>query len=312
MATARLISLTLVLWRFIGLGKIMKVYSKIIFILTLCLVTFAVTPVFAAELFFDAQTKKLGVGQEFLINLFLNTSGESINAIDGKVYFPKELLELTEIRSGGSIINFWIEKPKLEQSGIIVFSGVIPSGYQETKGPIFSIVFIAKAKSNGVIKIRDANVLLNNGQGTEASLTVSDFSFAIQGTAQSGTQIAEKEDHDPPEEFKPEIANNPDIFDGKWFLVFVAQDKGSGIDHYEVREGKKPFIVAESPYFLQNQNLDKDIAVKAVDSSGNERVVAVPPQNPLPWYKNYSILVILIIVLIIIGVISKNFYDKNT
>ena len=29
---------------------------------------------------------------------------------------------------------------------------------------------------------------------------------------------------------------DPNVFDGKWFLVFAALDKGSGIDHYEVME----------------------------------------------------------------------------
>jgi len=59
--------------------------------------------------------------------------------------------------------------------------------------------------------------------------------------------------------------------DGKYFLVFSTQDKGSGVDHYEVREGRfGGFSEVSSPYILKYQSLDKKIFVKAIDKFGNE------------------------------------------
>ena len=148
--------------------------------------------------------------------------------------------------------------------------------------------------------------LLNDGTGTETNTTISNLQFVISGQGPaSQPAVVETKDIDIPESFEPMVASDPAIFDGKYFLVFVTQDKGSGIDHYEVREGREPFVVAESPYLLQDQNLHKKIAVKAVDRSGNERLITLPPQKPLPWYENYIILAILIIMVFITGVILR-------
>ena len=285
-----------------------KIQNYFIGVLIAFLLLTFTRPVFAAELFFEAKNREFTQGEEFLVSIFLNSLEESINAAEGRVLFPENLLEVKEIRDGNSIITFWIERPKIEQLGIIGFSGIIPGGYQETKGFLLSVVFRAKASGNGAIEIRDAKVLLNDGEGTSTDVKISNFQFSIFKEAPiSQTPILEIKDTDPPEYFKPEIAQSPEIFDGKYFLVFATQDKGSGIDHYELCEGsKKKCVIAESPYLLQNQKLDQQIFVKAVDKSGNERVIMLPPQKPLPWYKNYAILAILIIIgLFVAGVILR-------
>jgi hypothetical protein len=262
----------------------------------------------AAELFFEAKNREFTQGEEFLASIFLNSLEESINAAEGRVLFSENLLEVKEIRDGNSIINFWIERPRIEQAGAIGFSGIIPGGYQETKGLVFSVVFQAKANGSGAIEIQDAKVLLNDGEGTSASVKLSPFQFSISQEEPATPPMVETvKDTNPPEDFEPEIASDSNIFDGKYFLVFATQDKGSGIDHYEVCEGsKRKCMIAESPYLLQNQKLDQQIFVKAVDKSGNERAVMLPPQKPLPWYKNYFVLAILIIIgLMVIGVILR-------
>ena len=118
-------------------------------------------------------------------------------------------------------------------------------------------------------------------------------------------------DTDSPESFKPIITQSPDVFNGKYFLVFVTQDKGSGIDHYEVSEGGGKFMVAASPYLLKNQKLNKKITVMAIDKSGNKRTVIVSSENAIPWYKNYLILVILIIGSILIYISGKFLWGKQ-
>ena len=235
---------------------------------------------FAAEVSFDTKSQDIKVNQLFEVGVFINTDDESINAIEGKIIFPQDLLEIKKINDGNSIINFWIEKPKSATGGQIAFSGIVPGGYNDSRGLIFSITFLAKKEGGGAIEFSGVKALRNDGQGTEAPLTISNFKFLISN---------------PPEEFTPQIAADPAIFDGKWFLVFATQDKGSGIDHYEVCEGKRKCVAAESPYLLQNQDLDEGIVVKAVDKSGNERAVTIPAQKSRAWYKDYVIVAILII-----------------
>ena len=258
---------------------------------------------FAAEVSFDTTSQDIKVNQLFKVGVFINTDEESINAIEGKIIFPQDLLEIKKINDGNSIINFWIEKPKSATGGQIAFSGIVPGGYNDSRGLIFSITFLAKKEGGGAIEFSGVKALRNDGQGTEAPLTISNFKFLIsnQPAGEPIPQITtpKTEDRNPPEEFTPQIAASPSIFEGKWFLVFATQDKGSGIDHYEVCEGKRKCVAAESPYLLQNQDLDEEIVVKAADKNGNERVTAIPPQKPRVWYKNYAISSILIIIMIV-------------
>jgi hypothetical protein len=59
-------------------------------------------------------------------------------------------------------------------------------------------------------------------------------------------------------------------------------------------------VPAASPYILTDQSLQKKIFVKAIDQSGNERIVVLAAQHPLPWYENYLVLGIIMVVILII------------
>ncbi|MDO8524599.1 MAG: hypothetical protein Q7R99_03150 [bacterium] len=258
-----------------------------------------------AGLVFSQEIKK---GEQFESSISLETNGEIINAVEGKIIFSSNTLELKEIRDGNSIINFWVERPK-NNGNEIVFSGIIPGGYQEVSGFLFSVVFAAKEDGAEALKIKDARVLLNDGKGTLAK------------TAQiliSQSPIQKTQDNNPPEEFTPQIASDPAIFAGQWFLVFASQDKNSGIDHYEILETKNKkqatknsgWTVAESPYALKDQELKSFIFLKAIDKVGNERVEMLAPRYALGWYEQPLIWGIILLGAIALFIISKFLWQK--
>ncbi|MBU4256970.1 cohesin domain-containing protein [Patescibacteria group bacterium] len=279
--------------------------QKLKIVLIACILSLIAVPVLAAEVSFDTKTQEIRAGQLFEVGVFINTDNEEINAIEGKIIFPQDLLKIKKINDGNSIINFWIDPVRncvsngVKKPNEICFSGITPGGYNDIQGLIFSITFLAKKGGNGAIEFTGVKVLRNDGKGTEAPLTISNFQFLIFNPPTGGPvpQITapKTEDRNPPEEFTPQIAADPTVFNGKWFLVFATQDKGSGVDHYEVCEGKRKCVITESPYLLQNQDLDEAIVVKAIDKNGNERVATIPAQKSRAWYKNYSLPVILII-----------------
>ncbi len=280
-----------------------------VFCFVLFSVFFALLPSIsqAAELKLSSPIHELSVNQQFQVDLVLDTEKEEINAVEGKVIFPENLLELKEIRDGNSIINFWIERPKVKSGNQIAFSGIIPGGYTGKKGLIFSAIFQSKNKGESTIEIQEAKTLLNDGKGTQALLSISNLQFLISEQVPSPQiPISEIIDNEPPESFVPKIAADPSIFDGKMFLVFATQDKKSGIDYFEVRETRQriltmfsKWIPAESPYVLQDQDLRSYVFVKAVDRAGNERIVFLPPKYPLKWYEQPLVWVILILGVII-------------
>ena len=274
-------------------------HTVLIFLVACCLSLVAI-PVFAAELYFGTHTKEAGVSQYIEAGVFLNTEGESINAVEGSVSFPSLLLLPKEIWNGNSIVSLWVEEPFLEREGALRFSGVIPGGYEGNKGHLFSVIFQAQEEGKAVLDVLSARTLLNDGEGSESSLRVSPMELTI-GSELKGPEVLFPYDPDAPESFIPQISQDPNLLEGRWFLVFATQDKASGIDHYEVRE-TRPGIsalfpkwqVTESPHVLQDQELKSSIFVKAVDKKGNERVAALPAQNPLKWYENSGILVIIV------------------
>ncbi len=258
----------------------------------------------AAELTLTSEIQEVGIDQQFQVDLVLNTENEEINAIEGRVIFPEDLLELKEIRDGNSVINFWIDRPraitnKETNNNEIVFAGITPGGFNGQNGLIFSAVFQSMREGSGAIEVHDIKALLNDGEGTEAETRILNLEFRI---LKSESQIPDSRfqilpDADPPEEFIPQIAADPAIFDGKWFLVFATQDKKSGIAGYAIHESTrirtrvdaKDWISAESPYLLRDQKLRSYIYVKAADKAGNERIAMILPKYPLKEHVDWWI-----------------------
>jgi len=85
-----------------------------------------------------------------------------------------------------------------------------------------------------------------------------------------------------PEEFELEFTE----IEGKNYLVFITKDKTSGVEYYEVKEGKGSFAKAISPYLLKDQNLRSAIEVRAIDGAGNKRIVKFTPTFKIIWLKS--------------------------
>ena len=272
--------------------------------------------IFAAEIFFE-QEKSPGLENQFKMGVFLKTE-ELLNAIEGKIRFPVNLLGLKTIENGNSIVTVWLERPTAGEAGEITFSGITPGGYQGSKGFVFSMTFLVKQEGIGAFDIHNVKVLRNDGKGTEAKLQTFSSKFIIsRKTNEIQIPISEVKDINPPESFVPEIARDESIFNGKQFIVFATQDKASGVDRYEVKESRQKILTffsrwraAESPYILQDQELRSYVFVKAVDKAGNERIAEINPQHSLGWYENYENWIIIILGLVIVYAIKRFLWRK--
>ena len=274
--------------------------KKIIIIVVVFL--FFTRPASAAIFSFDAPANQIRPGDEFNIDLMLDTEKQEINAVEAKILFPTDVLELKEISDGNSLINMWAQKPEFskdasEQVGVVSLAGVIPGGYNGYLGKRKIISLIFQAKNNGAssVLITEAKALLNDGLGTAAPVTSTNWQFSISADAPV-VGGAPTKDQERPENFVIYLSQDANVFDGKWFIVFNTQDKKSGINYYEVAEDKRNVGVdyvklnwhqAGSPYVLSNQNLSDFVYIKAVDNHGNERVSVLMPTRPSQDYKTY-------------------------
>ena len=258
-----------------------------------------------AILYFEPSKGEYHLGDTFIVDLRIDTEGECINTVKAIVGFPKEILEAKDFSTGNSILTLWLQTPKIDQKeGLISFAGGIPGGFcgplpgePEKPNLLGRIIFKVRETDTKLEHETEAKleflegcqVLLNDGFGTPAKLTLKEAVFTI---LPEKLEIPKEEwqeelvkDDIPPEPFEIKISQDPNVFNGKYFIVFSTTDKQTGIDHYEVKEGKKNWKKAESPYLLEDQSLKSIIKVKAVDKAGNERIVEyLPPQKPFPWW----------------------------
>ena len=174
-------------------------------------------------------------------------------------------------------------------AGEIFFSGLVPGGFTGEDGYLFSLFFEATRQGEARIETDSEQVLLADGKGSKAAVTRAPLVLDIVGEAQAVNELTPLEDSTLPESFSPQVSRDASIFDGKWFVAFVAQDKGFGVSHYEVQEGAGAWKKAVSPYLLEDQSLRSPIAVKAVDKAGNERIETLVPQNSAKWYENWLV-----------------------
>lgn len=274
--------------------------NKLCYIAILLFSTFFGYTAYAAEFYFSPQNISIPSNGSKEITFNINTQGENINAVEGKVLVSGA--NVLEVKNGGSIVGFWANAPKTGNE--INFSGVIPSGYNGDSGKLFSIV-INNVNTNGTAMASGVKALLNDGLGTEASILIKSANLTSYFVAGENKTIDNQIDQNPPEEFAPAVAKNPDIYKGQYFLVFSTQDKDSGLVKYEVKEGDNDFSLAESPYLLKDQSLTKPIVVKAVDKAGNERLALVAPINSNLAFKVIIYIILAAVLVICLLLLTK-------
>lgn len=263
-----------------------------------------------AILYFEPSKGEYSKDDVFLVDLKINTEKEKINAAQIELVFPPEKLQVVAISQGGSIFALWPEPPSFSnEKGKISFVGGIPLGF-EGEGKIVSIAFkvISSEKEISFAEVNfseNSQVLLNDGFGTKAKLQTQKSIFTLlskkKEVPKNEWEEKLKEDKIPPEPFEIVLGKDPLIFEGKYFIAFQTIDLQTGIDHYEVKDGKRPWEIAQSPYLLKDQSLSSKILVKAVDKAGNERISELLPLFPKkPFYKTQKFWLIL---LIFIGVL---------
>lgn len=238
----------------------------------------------AARFFFETDNKEVGLGQEMEIVLRVDSEGEMINALEGTIYLP-ELLSVEAIHDGDTLIAFWSERPYLNNDQMINFSGIMPGGWWGRGGKVFSFIARTINQGEGTIVVSNARILLHDGKGTELPVSTESLALHVDEEIALIPVLFDYDDDELPELFTPLLAQDSDVFEGDYFLVFATQDKGSGIDYYEVQETKKRlkdkgegnWQKAESPYRIIDQTLESFIYIRAIDRAGNIRVVVFEP-----------------------------------
>lgn len=268
-----------------------------------------VRPVFAESL----------VGERIPVDIFVDTNGSSVNALSLTVDFP-ETLTYDGSSDADSILNAWIQKPHLVKGNqSILLSGMIPGGFSgyidpftpDTRAPGLLTRLYFKSATVGTVSVTASSITayISDGKPTLVPVDVMPGNVAVVSKHTVSMPVLGSIDTTAPHSFVPRVVRDALLYEGKYTLVFTTADGESGIDYYEVQEGARPWVRAQSPYVLVDQRVSGPVKVRAVDHSGNSvtadalvPAVKLPPV-PLSFSAEYLLRLKLFVVVCILAVL---------
>lgn len=160
--------------------KIFQIKAILILILGFCCLGLAGSSQ-AAKLYLTSELNTFGVGDEFNVNIKIDTAGESINASEVRIFFPNSVLELLDTDNAGSIFNFWLEGPTISnEDGEIIFIGGTPKGVAGGALRVLKLNFKAVGVGTAELVVSsDAVVAASDGKGTNILSAVEGLNIAV-------------------------------------------------------------------------------------------------------------------------------------
>lgn len=135
----------------------------------------------AASFYLSPSSGNFKVGENFSVSLYVSPEGKNMNGAAAQINFPKDKLSVVSVSSASSIINFWADAPSFNNnSGTVNLSGVVLNpGYSGRSGKIVTVVFRAKVISKVNLSISSAQILANDGLGTNIFSGSSGANFSL-------------------------------------------------------------------------------------------------------------------------------------
>ncbi len=230
-----------------------------------------------------------------IASIYLDSPGENINALSAEIVLISGQARFSEIRDGDSIISAWIERPEIKDTKI-VFAGIIPGGFSgmysaSSKEPQPGLVLKLGISSDapGEVVLGIKNLQAYSGNGDAATISTDPEKLTIVFSKKTSDSEAGLSADSIAPVFTDSTVTQLNNETKGWFAVFNAEDRDSGIDYFEIQEtyNNAPDELAwrktASPYKLNDQHRRHTIFIKAVDRSGNEKIVKIAPASLSPF-----------------------------
>lgn len=175
-----------------------------------------------AVLYIMPQSQDVWQGDSFIAEVWLDTEGETINSVEGKLIFPQDKLRVLGISEGGSVLSLWLQPPAFfNNEGSISFAGGKPNGFSG-QGQLFSITFSANQRLDQRVSAdinfkKDSRVLLHDGRGSLAFLSFGEGNYQLISKP-ANLPVITSSSH--PNENKWEQNNNLNL---RWKLIEGAE-----------------------------------------------------------------------------------------
>ncbi len=135
-----------------------------------------------ASLYLSPSSGTFKVGSTFDVSIFVNTGGESINAVEVNLKFDPKKVQITTPSTGKSFVSVWISQPTFSNiRGTASFRGGVPSpGINTSSALVSTVTFRTISPGDTAISIeRSSRVLLDDGKGTDILTSLGKGNYKI-------------------------------------------------------------------------------------------------------------------------------------
>lgn len=133
----------------------------------------------AASLMISPANSTYSVGDKVVVKILVNST-TPINAVSSNLVVPTNIFAIDSVTKESSILNFWVTEPSFSnKNGAITFEGVSLGGYPGGTGEVVTLRLRAIGEGRGNITIQSAQILANDGQGTNVTGTLQGGSFVV-------------------------------------------------------------------------------------------------------------------------------------
>lgn len=255
--------------------------------------------VLAAELYFKVVPSDISHDEAVIVEAYIDPEVQVLNAVDGIVHFEESAgvqISSIVVETGGSLLSVWPLLPTYdEKESTIRFTGGSRDGFDD-EGLLFRMRIFASSPGTLRVSWLNTAVYRNDGKGTKENISARSLMLSVTAGSPNLVNSASV-DSTPPVFAWIEIGRDPDTYDGKYFINFLATDDISGVSRYEVREGGEITEVLNGVYVLKDQERKTQIHVTAYDHAGNSKSVQVP--HMYQWTVNAILIAIVVFTLLI-------------
>lgn len=148
----------------------MNTLKKISYFVLSALIAFFIShSAMAATLTVASDTQSVNIGDQFSVNIKVDTEGKSVNAAQSTVKFSKDILEAVSADKTGSVFNFWLDDPFISNpSGTVSFTAGSTNGFSGKSLQVLKITF--KVVGNGAADISLTNSAVTNSDGSGSNI----------------------------------------------------------------------------------------------------------------------------------------------
>lgn len=155
----------------------------------------------AASLVVSPRAGTYEAGSTFSVAVVVDSTDVAFNAVSGKLAFPSDSLEVISVSKLQSVITLWIQEPSFSNSaGSVSFEGIVLNpGYKGSNGKVITVQFRAKKAGTAAISFSTAEVLANDGIGTNILSTMGRGNYTLTAKVVAPvTEVETPETNDTP------------------------------------------------------------------------------------------------------------------